>query len=152
MFVFLFYPKNMSDNETINTRVGGLEDDVKNLTRSVGVLEGDVKNLVRTMESMTSAIQSLAGQIQSTNRTNWGVIGTWTALMVSVIGSIGYLGVKPMEDMIERERSLNVRQYEQIEKLKISINEEKILNARMEQKLIDLDKILLEIKNDQNKR
>lgn len=143
---------NRNNNTELSGRINSLETDVKSLAMSVGSLESDVKNVVRSMENMTSTIQSLANKIQTESKTNWGILGTWAAVIITLMGSIGYLGLQPMVELLERERFTNVRQYDMINHFKEAYHTERVRTARVDQRVIDLEKIVQEIRDEQKRR
>lgn len=98
----------------LSKRVNSLDEDVKTLTKSMGSLESDMKNVAKSVDTLSSSLQSLFLRIENSSKTNWGILGTWAAVIISLIGSIGWLSIRPMDGRIERERFSNIRQYDQL--------------------------------------
>lgn len=119
-----------NNHEILGSRVAGLEDDVKSLTRAVGTMEADIKNVGKSVENLTINIQSILNKMQHDSRTNWATIGTWAAVMISVLGALGFLSMQPLVDSLQRERHSNLKQYELIRNIEQDLKRIEINQAK----------------------
>lgn len=84
----------------------------KNLVSRVSGLERDVKNLVSSVDRIVESVENLSKQVSQ--GTNWGVLGTWSAVIITIIGGIGYLAVTPMATALLETR-LDVKEHIKLE-------------------------------------
>ena len=82
-------------------RITSLENDVTSLSKSVGSLESDVRNLVGSVDSLARSTKDLQNMVLSNNRTNWSTLAAWAAVLVTFMGSLGYLAFSPTQDRLE---------------------------------------------------
>ena len=109
----------MSDSQ--NDRVIVLEKNVSTLATSVSSLETDVRNVVGSVEKLNDAVASLAHNMQTANKTNWSVLGTWAGVILAVMSTLGYLANQPQVQILQRERETNIRQWDRMESIRAEL-------------------------------
>lgn len=67
------------------------------LDQKVAALESDVQNLSRNMGRLTEAVQALSDKFSQANSTNWSVLAAWSAVIISILGGLGYLALTPLQ-------------------------------------------------------
>ena len=101
----------MSDEFT--TRVSSVEDDLRNVALKVGGLESDVKNVTTAVNNMSDSMRHLTQKISSQYQTNWGVLGSWAAVLLTAVGAMGYMSMQPINDSVSE---LKFKQYAHFQK------------------------------------
>lgn len=110
----------------------------EDLNRKVAALEADVHNLTHGMDRLTSAVQKLSDKISHQSKTDWSVIAAWSAVMISVLGSLGYLALHPVRyDLAKMEsrfynHELNGGHQEM--KIKVTVLKERVEAIENEQR------------------
>lgn len=75
------------------------------LDEKVASLETDVNNLNRNMSRLTEAVQMLTDKITQQSSTNWNVLAAWSAVIISILGGLGYLALSPLQREMVRIES-----------------------------------------------
>lgn len=70
------------------------------LDRKVAALEADVQNLNTAVSRLTTTIQNLADQLNKNSSTNWSVLAAWSAVIISILGGLGYLAMNPVQNKV----------------------------------------------------
>lgn len=73
-----------------------------NLDTRVASLETDMANLVRSVDRLGESFERLASKVGA--GTNWGVLGTWSAVLLTIFGGIGWLTITPITKIIETQQ------------------------------------------------
>lgn len=97
--------------QTLESRVTGLERDVGNLVSAVRALTEESH---QSREVINAALSAIRTEIGSRTRTNWSTLASWAGVIISFIGAIGALAIVPLKyQVIETSRQL--RSHEQLE-------------------------------------
>lgn len=83
-------------------RVSGLEGDVKDLGQKVSSLESDVRSVARAVDDVGDVLKTLSSKFTDQTRTNWGVLGAWASVILSIGGMFGYLIYEPTQSDVTR--------------------------------------------------
>lgn len=82
-------------------RVQGLEHDVRDLSKKVSALESDVRNVGRGVDDVSEQIKSLTNKLGENSKTNWGVLGAWASVILTVSGTFGYMLIDPIRAQLQ---------------------------------------------------
>lgn len=89
------------------------EKQYSQLDSRVAALESDMSNLIRSVDRLNQSIDGMSQRVSASGATNWGVLGTWTAVLVTVIGGLGTLALLPVrERMLEVDSRLELHRNE----------------------------------------
>lgn len=71
------------------------------LEQKVVALEADVQNIGRNLNKLTHAVESLSDKITQNSQTNWSVLAAWSAVIITILGGLGYLALSPTQEMLK---------------------------------------------------
>lgn len=95
-------PMNPNEYHQLDSRVASLESDVMNLVRAVDRQREDTD---RAFTRLSEEISELGNRVST--GTNWGVLGTWSAVLLTLIGGLGVLAMAPLRaEVIENHKAI----------------------------------------------
>lgn len=110
----------MKDEHEYN-RINSMEASHNELVRIVTSLTADVSGLASTVEGIVNSVKDLSDAVKNNNRTNWGVLGTWAAVIISLMSVLGILSVSPLirtqNEISARQEKLFDRNYELVQEI-----------------------------------
>lgn len=56
--------------------------------------EQNTENLIRHVEKLGQTVEMIADRVS--RGTNWGVLGTWLGIAVTILGGLGYMALAPV--------------------------------------------------------
>jgi len=73
----------------------------------VTALESDMTNVVRAVDRMSDILDRLSSRMAV--GTNWGVLGTFAGVIISVVAGVGYLSLRPLRGDLDNLRAVQLR-------------------------------------------
>ena len=87
------------ENKEINSRISQLE-------RTTGGLESDVRNLTKIVQDLADSFstfsRTFSDKIHTQNRTNWGVLAGWATVIISLLSILGALTIMPVQGSLSK--------------------------------------------------
>ena len=88
-----------SNMDDMNSRISSLE-------RTTGGLESDVRNLTKIVQDLADSFgdfsRTFSDRVASQNRTNWGVLAGWATVIISILSVLGFLTITPITQSMVR--------------------------------------------------
>jgi uncharacterized coiled-coil protein SlyX len=79
-----------------------LENDVANQAAAIATISSEVGSLKTSISEIKDAIRQIADK--QNKGSNWGVLGTWGAVIITLVGGLGYLALIPLQDDLAENR------------------------------------------------
>jgi uncharacterized coiled-coil protein SlyX len=79
-----------------------LENDVAKQAAALAGISTEVGSLKNSISEIKDAIQLIADK--QNKGSNWGVLGTWGAVIITLVGGLGYLALIPLQDDLAENR------------------------------------------------
>jgi hypothetical protein len=95
-------PKRRNNYARIASGLHELENDVAKQAAALAGISTEVGSLKNSIFEIKDAIQLIADK--QNKGSNWGVLGTWGAVIITLVGGLGYLALIPLQDDLAENR------------------------------------------------
>lgn len=140
------------------------EEDVRidSIAQRLARVESREEGILQSLDRLAQAVNRIEQRVNE--GTNWGVLGTWGAVLITILGGIGFMAVRPLEQRMDRYAtrldnhvattagdSVHIQTlYSHLSKVTDSVEtldevlqrEMRLLDSAVEQKITALDTIL----------
>lgn len=78
------------------------DDSLNILSARVASVETDIRNIASSVDKLSTAVAALGDKVGSASRTDWSVLASWSAVIITVLGALGVMATNPIkEDLLE---------------------------------------------------